>query len=194
MNRKKNFLDVKSSEELLDYVLNHRLEFNEFVKFMELDDERAIKAYLHKNCLSAEEEIHFLQTAKLCYMGVYFAENALSYKGQEFLMTKCKPEVVEEYVRYHDLIEAFEYLLFQEGLEKAAHFYVVNNNLFARSEIPMMKFGGVRMLERYIEHDDLRKEAEFMLLEEPYRKLVPLYLSKWNMCPEVERKYRSQVG
>ena len=75
MNRK-NFWDAKSSDELLDYVLNHRLEFNEFVRFMQVDDERAIKAYLHKNCLSAEEEIHFLQTAKLCYMGVYFAENA----------------------------------------------------------------------------------------------------------------------
>lgn len=193
MNRR-NFLDVKSSDELLDYVLKHRLAFDEFVKFMELDDERAIKAYLHKNCLSAEEEIHFLQTAKLCYMGVYFAENALSYNGQEFLMSNCLPEVVEEYVRYHELIEAFEPLLFREGLEKAAHFYVVNNSLFASSEIPMMKFGGVRMLERYIEHSDLRKEAEFKLLEEPYRKLVPVYLSKWNMCPDVERKYRSSLG
>ena len=53
----------------------------------------------------------------------------------------------------------------------------------------MMKFGGKRMLQRYIEHEDLHCDAELLLLTPAFFDMVPEYLSKWCFSSVAQKRY-----
>ena len=99
------------------------------------------------------------------------------------------PEIVGEYIRYHELPQDYEPMLFAKGYEKQAMFYVSHYLLYSTSEVQMMKFGGPKMVERYIEHSDLHVEAEMLLFTPRFEELVNKYLRKWCFSEVARKRY-----
>ena len=119
-----SFIQNANREDLLPYIEKQSLHSSNFPDFCEKADMPTIKYYLRKYQLSTENTIYVLENGSIDYLEPLFAERELSPDGLEYLFEKGSPEAVCEYVRYHDLPEKFENMLFASNMEKAAMFYV----------------------------------------------------------------------
>lgn len=189
VTEEKSLIESGQSDQLFDYIVVNQLHGANVPKLFEHATAPTIKYYLRHYGLSQENEIELLKTQNLSYLEAYFELNSLSLKGVEFMLELKNPNVVDEYIRYHELPQDYEAMLFTPGFEKPAMFYVSHNLLYSTSEVPMMNFGGVKMVECYIEHNDLHQEAELLLFTPKFECLINKYLRKWFFSPVAYKRY-----
>ena len=189
VTEEKSFIESGQSDQLFDYIVANQLHGANVSKFFEHATPPTVKYYLRHYSLSQENEIELLKTQNLSYLEVYFELYSLSLKGVEFMFALKNPNIVGEYIRYHELPQDYEVKLFASGFEKQAMFYVSHNLLYSTSEVQMMNFGGTKMVECYIEHNDLHQEAELLLFTPKFECLVNKYLRKWCFSPVARKRY-----
>ena len=190
----KSFIESGQSDQLFDYIVLNQLHGVNVPKFFELATAPTVKYYLRHYGLSQDNEIELLKTQNLSYLEVYFEMYPLSLKSIEVMFELKNPNIVGEYIRYHELPQDYETMLFTPGFEKQAMFYVSHNLLYSTSEVPMMNFGGAKMVECYIEHNDLHQEAELLLFSPQFESLVNKYLRKWCFSPVARKRYDEWIA
>ena len=81
-------------------------------KFLEIATPSVVKEYLRLYGVSQDNETVLLKTGNLNYLEVYFERYTLSLKGVEYMFELNNPEIVGEYIRYHELPPFTEFSIF----------------------------------------------------------------------------------